>query len=142
VPDRCPLPPAGPGRGTARFNYLADSLDNAMSWSRPDFLLFNGTNLFPYAEGRGFDFPATVTVTAPAGWLVATSMKPTGPPRTWTERNYHDLVDMPFFVGRFDLDSTIVNGKVTRFATYPVGSLAGDTRKTFEEQVGKAIPAM
>jgi len=141
-PDTWRVRPAGPGRVTVRFNYLADSLDNAMSWSRPDFLLFNGTNLFPYAEGRGFDFPATVTVTAPSDWLVATSMKPAGPPRTWTERNYHDLVDMPFFVGRFDLDSTMVNGKVTRFATYPVGSLAGDTRKTFEEQVGKAIPAM
>jgi predicted metalloprotease with PDZ domain len=141
-PDTWRIRPTGAGRVTVRFDYLADTLDNAMAWSRPDFLLFNGTNLFPYPEGRGFDFPATVTVTAQPGWQVATGMKPAGAPRTWTERNYHDLVDMPFFIGRFDFDSTVVNGKVTRFASYPVGSLQGDTRKTFEDQVGKAIPAM
>src|SRR3954470_21501734 len=28
------------------FDFRADSLDNAMSWARPDFLLFNGTNVF------------------------------------------------------------------------------------------------
>jgi predicted metalloprotease with PDZ domain len=141
-PDTWRIQPAGRGRVTVRFDYLADTLDNAMSWSRPDFLLFNGTNVFPYAEGRGFDFPATVTVTTQPGWLVATSMKPAGPALTWTERNYHDLVDMPFFVGHFDLDSTMVEGKVTRFASYPAGILQGATRTAFEEQVGKAIPAM
>ena len=30
---------------TVRFNYLADTLDNAMAWARPDFVLFNGTNV-------------------------------------------------------------------------------------------------
>ncbi len=141
-PDTWRIRSTGAGRITVRFDYLADSLDNAMAWSRPDFLLFNGTNLFPYAEGRGLDFPATVSVRTPADWLVATSMKPAGPPRTWTERNYHDLVDMPFFVGRFDFDSSMINGKVTRLASYPAGSLTGETRKTFWDQVGKAIPAM
>jgi predicted metalloprotease with PDZ domain len=141
-PDTWRIRPTGAGRVTVRFDYLADTLDNAMAWSRPDFLLFNGTNLFPYPEGRGFDFPATVTVQAPPDWLVATSMKPAGQPRTWTEGNYHDLVDMPFFVGRFDLDSSVVNGKVTRLATYPAGVLHGDTRTSFWGQVAKAIPAM
>ncbi|HTC23741.1 MAG TPA: PDZ domain-containing protein [Gemmatimonadales bacterium] len=141
-PDTWRIRPAGAGRVTVRFDYLADTLDNAMAWARPDFLLFNGTNLFPYAEGRGFDFPATVTVQAPADWLVVTSMRPTGQSRTWTERNYHDLVDMPFFVGHFDLDSSVVNGKVTRLATYPAGILQSDTRKAFWDQVAKAIPAM
>ena len=42
------------------FDFLADSLDNAFAWSRPDFAFFNGTNLFLYPEGRGTDFPATV----------------------------------------------------------------------------------
>ena len=141
-PDTWRIRPTGAGRVTVRFDYLADTLDNAMAWSRPNFLLFNGTNLFPYADGRGFYFPATVSLQAPPEWLVATSMKPAGSPRTWTERNYHDLVDMPFFVGRFDFDSSTINGKVTRLATYPAGSLTGDTRKAFWDQVGKAIPAM
>ena len=58
--------PRGVGAVTVRFDYIADSLDNADTWSRPDFLLFNGTNLFLYPEGRGFDFPAAVTVNTEA----------------------------------------------------------------------------
>jgi predicted metalloprotease with PDZ domain len=42
--------PTGAGRVTVQFEYEADSLDNAMSWTRPDFALFNGTNLFLYPE--------------------------------------------------------------------------------------------
>jgi predicted metalloprotease with PDZ domain len=40
--------PVGGGSVTVEFDYEADSLDNAMSWTRPDFALFNGTNLFLY----------------------------------------------------------------------------------------------
>lgn len=38
------------------FTYEADSLDNAMSWTRPDFVLFNGTNLFLYPPAAGSIF--------------------------------------------------------------------------------------
>jgi predicted metalloprotease with PDZ domain len=141
-PDTWRIRVAGPGRVTVRFDYLADTLDNAMAWSRADFLLFNGTNVFPYPEGRGFAFPATVSVKTQPDWLVATSMNPAGEPHTWTEANYHDLVDMPFFIGRFDYDSTVVDGKVTRLASYPAGILKGDHRTTFWDQIAKAIPAM
>ena len=141
-PDTWRVRTGGPGRVTVQFEYLADTLDNAMAWSRPDFLLFNGTNLFPYAEGRGFDFPATVSVKTQPDWLVATGMKPAREPLTWTETNYHDLVDMPFFIGRFDYDSMTVDGKVTRLASYPTGILKGDTRTTFWDQIAKAIPTM
>ena len=61
-PDTWRVRPRGVGEVTVRFDYLADSLDNANTWARADFLLFNGTNLFLYPEGRGFDFPASVTV--------------------------------------------------------------------------------
>jgi predicted metalloprotease with PDZ domain len=141
-PDTWRVRTTGPGQVTVRFDYLADSLDNAMSWSRPDFLLFNGTNVFPYPEGRGFDFPATVTVKTQADWLVATSMKPAAGPLVWSEGNYHDLVDMPFFIGRFDYDSTVVDGKTTRLASYPKGILKGDARAALWAQIAKAIPAM
>ena len=40
-----------------------------------------------------------------ARWRVATGMTPAAAPNTFGASNYHDLVDMPFFVGRFDLDS-------------------------------------
>jgi predicted metalloprotease with PDZ domain len=140
--DTWRVQPKGPGTVTVRFDYLADTLDNAMAWARPDFVLFNGTNLLPYPEGLGFDFPATVSVKTQPSWLVVTAMKPAGAPRSYTESNYHDLVDMPFFVGRMDYDSMQVAGRWTRLATYPAGALAADsTRKRLWQQIGKMIPA-
>jgi len=132
--------PARAGTVTVSFDYAADSLDNAMSWSRPDFLLFNGTNVFPYPEGRGLDFPATVTVTTDAGWRVTTGMHAAGTGAAYREANYHDLVDMPFFIGRFDVDSMQVDGKWTRLATYPAGRLAGAQRAAFWQEIGRMIP--
>jgi predicted metalloprotease with PDZ domain len=126
---------------TVSFDYRADSLDNAMAWSRPDFLLFNGTNLLPYPEGREFDFPATLAIKTQPNWQVATGMKPAGAARTYREDNYHDLVDMPFFVGRIDYDSMQVAGRWTRLATYPVGVLADSSRKQLWDQISRMIPA-
>jgi predicted metalloprotease with PDZ domain len=125
---------------TVRFDYVADTLDNAMAWARPDFVLFNGTNLLLYPEGIGFDLRATVRVKTEPDWLVATAMKPGSEPRTFTEDNYHDLVDMPFFVGRMDYDSMQVAGRWTRLATYPAGALRDSSRKQFWDQIGRMIP--
>jgi predicted metalloprotease with PDZ domain len=140
--DTWRVQPARAGSVTVRFDYLADTLDNAMAWARPDFALFNGTNVLPYPEGRGTDFPATVTVRTQPGWLVATGMQ-TVPqqPGTYREGNYHDLVDKPFFVGRMDYDSTRVAGTWTRLATYPAGSLTGEARAQMWDEIGKMIPA-
>jgi predicted metalloprotease with PDZ domain len=139
--DTWRVQPAGARSLTVRFAYLADTLDNAMAWGRPDFLLFNGTNVLPYPEGRGTDFAATVTVRTQPGWIVATGMEPTGQPGTYREGNYHDLVDKPFFVGRMDYDSMQVAGAWTRLATYPAGVLTGPARAQLWDQVSKAIPA-
>jgi predicted metalloprotease with PDZ domain len=132
--------PEGARTVTVQFNYLADSLDNAMAWARPDFGFFNGTNLLPYPEGRGTDFAATVTVKTQPGWLVATGMTAAQPAGTYREGNYHDLVDKPFFVGRFDYDSMQVGGLWTRLATYPAGTVAGPARSQLWDQIGKMIP--
>src|ERR1700674_2969353 len=80
-PDTWRVRPRGAGEVTVRFDYIADSLDNATTWARPNFLLFNGTTLFFYPEGRPFDFPASVTVNTEAGWKIATGMAQTGPRR-------------------------------------------------------------
>ena len=93
------IDPAGAKTVRVTFSYEADTLDNAMSWTKPDFVLFNGTNLFLYPEGRGLNFPATVTVHTSPHWLVATGMAPGPTPGSFTAPTYHDLVDMPFFVG-------------------------------------------
>jgi predicted metalloprotease with PDZ domain len=138
--DTWRLQPAGVQSVTVRFDYVADTLDNAMAWARPDFVLFNGTNLLPYPEGVGFDFPAAVTVNTQSNWVVATAMKPGGSPRSYREANYHDLVDMPFFVGRIDYDSMQVAGRWTRLATYPAGALQDSARKQVWDQISKMIP--
>ena len=124
-----------------QFLYAADTLDNAMAWTRPDFLLFNGTNLFLFAEGRPLDLAATVVVRTDPQWRVATGMTAAGQTNTFTASNYHDLVDMPFFVGRFDIDSARISNRWVRLATYPPGSVAGNVRQTAWDQLKRVIPA-
>jgi predicted metalloprotease with PDZ domain len=140
APDTWRVRPRGVGEITVRFDYLADSLDNANTWARPDFLLFNGTNLFLYPAGRGLDFPAAVTVNTEAGWKVVTGMTAAGPHR-YAASSYHDLVDMPFFVGQFDVDSTQISGTWVRFASYPSGSVTGGPRVAVWEALKRMIPA-
>lgn len=127
------------GPVTVEFHYLADTLDNAQSWSREDFLLFNGTNLFMYPEGRSLDFPATVTVQTEDSWRVVTGMTRAGA-RAWSATGYHDLVDHPFFVGKFDVDSAQVAGVWMRFSSYPSGSVKPAQRTALLDQMARAIP--
>ena len=127
------------GPVTVEFHYKADTLDNAQSWAREDFLLFNGTNLFLYPEGRALDFPATVTVQTEDSWRVITGMTQTGA-RAWSAPSYHELVDHPFFVGKFDIDSAQVAGVWMRFSSYPAGSVKPAQRTRLLEQMARAIP--
>jgi predicted metalloprotease with PDZ domain len=140
--DTWRVQPAGAKTIQVRFDYLADTLDNAMAWARPNFALFNGTNVLPYPEGRGAAFPATVTIRTEPTWLVATGMQAVPQQAgAYREGNYHDLVDKPFFVGRMDYDSMQVAGTWTRLATYPAGLLAGDARAQVWDEIGKMLPA-
>ncbi len=127
---------------TVRYDYLADTLDNAKSWSRPDFVLFNGTNLLPYPEGTDFNFPATVTVKTQAGWQVVTPMKRGRAPGSYQEGNYHDLVDKPFFIGRMDVDSVQIDKRWHHLASYPAGTFTGPSRSLLWDQIGKFIPTL
>jgi predicted metalloprotease with PDZ domain len=138
--DTWRVQPGGAKSVSVHFDYLADTLDNAMAWAKPNFALFNGTNLLPYPEGRGTDFPATVTVKTEPGWLVATGMA-ASQGGGYRESNYHDLVDKPFFVGRMDYDSVQVAGIWTRLATYPTGTLQGQARSELWDQISRMIPA-
>src|SRR5918992_6294159 len=140
--DTWRLQPGGARSLTVRFDYVADTLDNAMAWARPDFALFNGTNLFMYPEGRGLDFAAQVTIRTEPEWRVATGMPRSttaGAPNTYAASNFHDLVDMPFFVGRFDGDSAQIAGRWTRLATYPAGSVGGAYRQTVWDPLRRVI---
>ena len=116
--------------GTVRlsFNYLADAVDRAVAWTAPNFAFFNGTNLFLYPAGRGFNWPARVSVRTEPSWRIATGMEPAASPNTFTAGNYHDLTDMPFYVGRFAFDSAQIAGKWIRLAWYPAASLTSARR--------------
>ncbi|HEU4996280.1 MAG TPA: PDZ domain-containing protein [Gemmatimonadaceae bacterium] len=130
------------GPVTVTFSYRADTLDNAMSWSRPDFLLFNGTNVFMYPAGRALSFPSRVTVRTESDWNVSTSMKRSSnaSPAVFTASNYHELVDMPFFIGRFAVDSAEISGKWMRFASYPANAVQGAARAEVWDQLKKVVP--
>ncbi len=134
--------PDGSRAVTVAFNYRADSLDNAMAWTRGDFVFFNGTNVFLFPEGRGFDFAATVTITAPNDWRVATGMPAGGAARTYQAANFHDLVDYPTFIGKFDVDSATIGGKTVRIATYPEGALRNPERSKLWDDHRKFLPEM
>jgi predicted metalloprotease with PDZ domain len=131
--------------GTVRvsFSFLADTLARNSAWATADFAFFNGTNLFLYPVGRGFEWPATVSIRAAPGWRVATGMDAAAP-GTYHASNYHDLVDMPFFVGHFDFDSTRVDdspGRWLRVATYPAGSVVGERRARMYDWLRRIVPA-
>src|SRR5215467_14292769 len=132
--------PAGAKSIHVRFKYRADSLDNANTWAKPDFLLFNGTNLFLYPEGNPLEFASTVSVHTEPEWNVTTGLASGSKPHTYAATNYHDLVDMPFFVGRYDVDSNRISNKWVRYATYPAGSVSAPARSGAWEQLKRVIP--
>jgi len=132
--------PDGGREITVQFEARADSLDNAFNWAQGDFALINGTSVCLYPEGQSFEFASTVTVETEPSWRVLTGLAATGA-TSFTAPNYHELVDAPFFVGRFDLDSTLVAGRWMRLATYPVGSETPARREVLWSALRKAVPA-
>jgi predicted metalloprotease with PDZ domain len=141
-PDTWRVMPNGARSITLSFGYTADTMDNASSWANREFALFNGTNILPYPEGRPSEFPATVTVNTESDWHVMTGMTAASTPNTWTASNYHDLVDMPFFVGPLETDSVKVGDVMFRTATYPRGIMSGRDREKFWDQVKQMMPPM
>jgi len=126
------ITPRSAGTVQLSFRYLADAVDRAVAWTAPNFAFFNGTNVFLYPVGRGFNWPAQVTVRTEPSWRIATGMDPAPGTNSFRASNYHDLTDHPFYVGRFAFDSTQVAGKWIRLAFYPAASLTTARRdRTF-----------
>lgn len=138
--DSWKIIPADATRFTVSFDYRADTLDNAMSWARSDFLMFNGTNLFLYPEGRSPNFPALVRIVTDSSWRIVTGMTPATGASTFSAANYHDLVDMPFFIGRVGLDSVPVGTGWARLAWYPATSVPPIERAHELAEIGRIIP--
>ena len=135
------IKPRSAGTVRVSFTYLADAVDRAVAWTAPNFAFFNGTNLFLYPAGRGFNWPARVSVRTEASWRIATGMDPAPGTNNFTAGNYHDLTDMPFYVGRFAIDSTQIAGKWVRLAFYPAASLTPVRRDRTFAWLQKIVPA-
>ena len=127
--------PAAAGAVTVSFDYRADELDTPQAWAADDLVFFNGTNLFMYPEGQSFTFPSRVTIKTEPDWQVATGMTPGSSAGAYVAADFHELVDMPTFIGRFDLDSAEIDGVLHRLATYPTGLVQGDGRKAIWSQI-------
>jgi predicted metalloprotease with PDZ domain len=140
-PDTWRVYPERRGPVELRYRVRADSLDTAHSWTGADFGFFNGTTLFLAVEGRT-EVPAVVSVRTEAGWRVATGMTPDDSTHRYRARDFHDLVDHPFFVGRFDLDSAMVADRWMRLATWPEGSVAGSRRATLWDALRRSTDAL
>lgn len=135
------IKPRSAGTVRVSFSYLANAVDRAVAWTAPDFAFFNGTNLFLYPAGRGFNWSARVSVRTEASWRIATGMDPAAGVNNFTAGNYHDLTDMPFYVGRFAIDSTRIAGKWIRLAFYPAASLTTARRDRTFAWLQKFVPA-
>jgi predicted metalloprotease with PDZ domain len=135
------IKPRAAGTVRVSFDYLADAVDRAVAWTAPNFAFFNGTNVFLYPAGRGFDWPARVTVRTEPSWRVATGMDPAPGVNNFTAGNYHDLTDMPFYVGRFAIDSTRIANRWVRLAWYPAASLTPARRDRTFGWLQKFVPA-
>jgi predicted metalloprotease with PDZ domain len=134
------IQPRSAGNVRVSFQYLADAVDRAVAWTSPNFAFFNGTNVFLYPTGRGFNWPAHVSVRTEPTWRVATGMDPAAGSNNFTAGNYHDLTDMPFYVGRFAIDSTKVADRWIRLAWYPAASLTTARRDRTFAWLHKFIP--
>jgi predicted metalloprotease with PDZ domain len=134
--------PTGRGRVTVAFDYVADQLDNGQAWTQPDFAFFNGTNLFLYPEDTDLSFDSEIVFRTESDWRIATGLSAASTARTYTAADYHELVDMPTFVGRFDVDSLQIGGKWYRLATYPEGVMAGRDRTLLWDQIQRMMPPM
>lgn len=133
---RIHVPRAGEVR--LRYRVRADILDVAGSWSDGDFAFLNGSNVLLYVEGRP-ETPTALRVRTESDWRVATGMTPDSAPRTFRAADVHDLLDHPFFIGRFDLDSARVADRWMRLATWPVGSVEGPRRAALWDALTRSV---
>lgn len=134
--------PTGGGEVTVGFDYYADQLDTGSAWSSPDFVFFNGTNLFLFPEDGGLAFESRVVFHTEDDWEVATGLTSGDEDLVFVANDFHELVDMPTFVGIFDVDSMRVGGTWHRLATYPTGALAGERRAAMWDEIQKMMPPM
>jgi predicted metalloprotease with PDZ domain len=122
------------------YDYRATVLALNQAKITKDYAFFTGIELFLEAEGHR-DEPSTVHFALPAGWKIATALKETNDPTTFTAANYHELVDAPVEMGNFDVTSFTVEGKPHYFVANPAGTFNAEKSKRFTEMLAKVAQA-
>ncbi|ABS27530.1 M61 family metallopeptidase [Anaeromyxobacter sp. Fw109-5] len=94
----------------------------------------NGAAVFLFAPGREGE-PHVVEVSPPEGWAVSTALP--GGPTTFTARDYDELADSPFEIGRHRLVTFAALGRPHEIAIWGRGNLdearlAQDARRIVE----------
>lgn len=132
--DTWRIPTARSARVTVEFDFLADAVDLSGSRLVEGFGEFLGTNVFLYQEGH-LERPAEVRFTLPAGWKLATALRPVAD--VYHAADYHELADAVTFVGRFSLDSLSVDCKWIRIAVYPAADYTPAVARNLRDGLAK-----
>ncbi|MFN2604161.1 MAG: hypothetical protein ABR582_15585 [Gemmatimonadaceae bacterium] len=127
--------PARAGTVRISFDYAVEGIPRSNASASEDFAYFSGAP-FLYPEGQSFAWPAHVSILTERDWRVASDMKAGDAANTFVATNYHDLVDAPFYIGRFDFDSSRAGNRWLRFAAHPRGTITAarrdETMRLFE----------
>jgi predicted metalloprotease with PDZ domain len=82
---------------SVRYRYWAGVLDAGSSYLDGDEAYFNGSNLFMWVDGLR-EQPATLTIDAPAHWMIETQL-PRVDRHRYKARDYDHLIDSPVVAG-------------------------------------------
>jgi predicted metalloprotease with PDZ domain len=122
------------------YDYQATVLALNQAKITKDFAFFTGIELFLQPEGHRNE-PSTVRFKIPAGWQIATALKETTDPMTFTAADYDTLVDAPVEMGKFDVTKFEVEGKPHYFVANPAGSFSREKTERFIDMLSKVAKA-
>ncbi|MEO7539810.1 MAG: PDZ domain-containing protein [Pyrinomonadaceae bacterium] len=122
------------------YDYRATVLALNQAKINEDFAFFTGIELFLQPEGHR-DAPSTVHFRIPPGWKIATALKDTSDPMTFTAVDYDTLVDAPVEMGKFDVTRFEVEGKPHYFIANPAGTFSKEKSDKFVGMLTKVAKA-
>jgi len=126
-PQTWEIKPAHAGTVRISFDYAVEGIARSNGNASGNFAYFSGAP-FLYPVAQGYAWPAKVSILTEREWRVSSALKAGGAPNTFVATNYHELVDAPFYIGRFDIDSSRAGNRWLRLAAHPRGTLTPDRR--------------
>jgi predicted metalloprotease with PDZ domain len=118
------------------YDYAATTLALNQAKVADDMAFFTGIQLFLEPHGHR-NTPSTVKYQVPDGWKLATPLKSTADPMTFTAADYDTLVDAPVEMGKFDQTTFDVEGKPHHFIAYPAGGFSAEKTAKYTEMLRK-----